>query len=225
MEEQEKFLGLFPTNFIMNILISIKNLKYFLCGCFISKKEKKEFLLKRNIKVEVAPEPEDVIFENLQYSSRQRNLRIIFTYFLSFLIIAICLVIILLLNSVQIKKVKNSNSNVILIKYGLSLLITVVVSTVNFIFQICLDYITKIEKQLSMTDLYLSLSIKLTIFTFITSAIVPLVSNYYIANEGDYDLLVTNMTTIFLSNSLVTPIMWIFNFNYLIYIKNFHKIK
>ena len=216
MKEQEKFLDQFPKNFIMNLLISIKNQKYFLCGCFISKKKKKEFFLKKNIKVEVAPEPEDVIFENLQYSSFQRNLRIIFTYFLSFVIIAICLAIILSLNQVQIKKIKNSNSNITLIKYGLSLLITVVVSTVNLIFQICLDYITKIEKQLSMTDLYLSLSIKLTIFTFITSAIVPFISNYYIANEGDYDLLVTNMATIFLSNSLLTPIFWIFNFNYLI---------
>lgn len=216
MKEQEKFLDQFPKNFIMNLLITIKNLKYFLCGCLISKKKKKEFFLKKNIKVEVAPEPEDVIFENLQYSSFQRNLRIIFTYFLSFVIITICLAIILILNQVQIKKVKNSNSNITLIKYGLSLLISAVVSTVNLIFQICLDYITKIEKQISMTDLYLSLSIKLTIFTFITSAIVPLVSNYYIANEGDYDLLVANMATIFLSNSLITPIFWIFNFNYLI---------
>ena len=119
----------------------------------------------------------------VHFDDFQRNLRIIFTYFLSFVIITICLAIILILNQVQIKKVKNSNSNITLIKYGLSLLISAVVSTVNLIFQICLDYITKIEKQISMTDLYLSLSIKLTIFTFITSAIVPLVSNYYIANE------------------------------------------
>ena len=216
MKEQEKFLDQFPKNFIMNLLTSIKDLKYFLCGCFISKKDKREFFLKKNIKVEVAPEPEDVIFENLQYSSFQRNIRIIFTYFLSFIIIGICLIIILLLNQIQIKKIKNSNSNRTLIKYGLSLLITLVVSTVNLIFQICLDYITKIEKQLSMTDLYLSISIKLTIFTFITSAIVPLVANYYIANEGDFDLLVTNTATIFLTNSILTPIFWIFDFNYLL---------
>ena len=216
MKEQEKFLDQYPKNFIMNLLISIKNLKYFLCRWFISKKKKNEFFLKRNINIEVAPEPEDVIFENLQYSSFQRNLRIIFTYFLSFVIIAICLVIILLLNQIQIKKAKNSNSNKKLMKYGLSLIISVVVSIVNLILQICLDYITKIEKQISMTDLYLSLSIKLTIFTFITSAIVPLVSNYYIAKEGDYDLLVTNMATIFLSNCFLTPIFWIFNFNYLV---------
>ena len=82
MKEQEKFLDQFPKNFIMNLILSIKNQKYFLCGCFITKKKKKEFFLKKNIKVEVAPEPEDVIFENLQYSSFQRNLRIIFTYLL-----------------------------------------------------------------------------------------------------------------------------------------------
>ena len=40
-----------------------------------------------------------------------------------------------------------------------------------------------------MTNFYLSYSIKLTLFTFINSSIIPLVSNY-VYNNGDYDLLV-----------------------------------
>jgi hypothetical protein len=75
IQEKEKFLKPYPKNFIMNLAVSIKNLKYFLCCCFINKAKRKRFLLKRNISVDIAPEPEDVIFENLQYSSLERFFR------------------------------------------------------------------------------------------------------------------------------------------------------
>ena len=211
MDEQEKFLKPYSMNYITNLLIKIKDLKYFLCSCFISKEEKKRFLLKRNLEVHVAPEPEDVIFENLQYSSWEKKLRILLTYFLSFIIIGICFLIILFLNNLQLKYMKTST----IIKYGLSLMITGVISIINVIFQIFLGYLTKMEKHLSMTNYYLSLSIKLTIFTFITTAIVPFISDYYINYDGDYDLLITNISTCFLTNSILTPIIWIFNVNYL----------
>ena len=216
MDEQEKFLEPYPKNFIMNLLIKIKDLKYFLCKCLISKEEQKKLLLKRNLEVYVAPEPEDVVYENLQYSSLEKGLRIILTYFLSFLIIGVCFIIILAINNLQIKYMKKSKFNKKVVKYGLSLLITGVIFIINMLFQICLGYLTKIEKQSSMTEYYLSLSIKLTIFTFITSAIVPFISDYYINNEGNYNLLVTNMATCFISNCILTPLFWIFNINYLI---------
>jgi hypothetical protein len=69
------------------------------------------------------------------------------------------------------------------------------------------------EKHITITNYYLSVSIKLTVFTFISSSIVPLVSNH-IYNKGDYDLLVENILILFLSNSFVTPIMWTLNFKY-----------
>ena len=215
MNEQEKFLDLYPKSFIMNLLIKIKDLKYFLCKCLISQEKQKRFLLKRNLEVYVAPEPEDIIYENLQYSFLEKSLRIFFIYFLSLIIIIICLTLILGLNSLQKKYMVNSNFNKNIIKYGLSLLITGVISLINFLFQICLGYLTKIEKHSSMTEHYLSFSIKLTIFTFITSAIVPLISNYYINKERDYSLLLTNITTYFLTNSIITPLFWTFNIYFL----------
>ena len=215
MEEQEKFLEAYPKNFIMNLFIKIKDLKYYLCKCLITKENQKRFLLKRNLEVYIAPEPEDVIYENLQYSSLEKSLRILLTYFLSFLIIAVCFIIILVINNLQIKYMKKSKFNKKIVKYGLSLLITGVIFLINMLFQISLGYLTKIEKQSSMTDYYLSLSIKLTIFTFITSAIVPFISDYYINNEGNYNLLVTNMATCFISNCILTPLFCVININYL----------
>ena len=215
MDEQEKFLEPYPKNLIMNILIKIKDLKYYLCKCLISKEKQKRFFLKKNLEVHVAPEPEDVIYENLQYSSLEKGLRVFLTFFLSFLIIGVCFILILGINNLQIKYRKNSKFNKKVVKYGLSLLITGVIFIINMLFQIGLGHLTKIEKQSSMTDHYLSLSIKLTIITFITSAIVPFISDYYINNEGNYNLLVTNMATCFISNCILTPLFWIFNINYL----------
>ena len=214
IKEQEKFLEPFPKNLIMNIFVSIKNSKYFLCCCFIDKYKRKRFLLKRNIAVDRAPEPEDVIFENLQYSSLQRFFRMLLIYFISFIIIFICFVIILAFNYLQLKLQRGNNGNKKALKYAISLLITLVISILNSVFRYFLDFLTKREKQISMTNYYLSYSIKLTIFTFITSGVIPLISSYYYNSRVNFDLLVTNMFTIFLSNSFLTPIMWTMNFEY-----------
>ena len=214
IKEQEKFLEPFPKNLIMNIFVSIKNSKYFLCCCFIDKHKRKRFLLKRNIAVDKAPEPEDVIFENLQYSSLQRFFRMLIIYFISFIIIFICFVVILSLNYLQIKLQRGNSGNKKALKYTVSLLITLVISILNSVFKFFLDFLTKKEKQICMTNYYLSYSIKLTIFTFITSGVIPLISSYYYNSRVNFDLLVTNMFTIFLSNSFLTPIMWTMNFEY-----------
>ena len=214
IKEQEKFLAPYPKNLIMNIFVSIKNLKYFLCYCFINKKKRKRFLLKRNISVDVAPEPEDVIFENLQYSSIDRFFITLLIYFISLIIIFICFIIILALNYVQIKFKKNENNKKF--KYLVSLIITLIISILNLVFTYVLSYLTKKERQISMTNYYLSYSIKLTLFTFITSGIIPLLSCNYYNSKSNYDLLVTNMLTLFLSNSFLTPIMWTMNFGFLL---------
>ena len=214
IKDQEKFIEPYPKNLIMSIFVSIRDSKYFLCCCFIDKHKRKKFLLKRNIAVDVAPEPEDVIFENLQYSSCERFFRILLIYFISFVIILICFIIIVGLNYLQIKNQKGNNGNKKIFKYFVSLLITLVISILNTCFQFFLDYLTKKERQISMTNYYLSFSIKLTIFTFITSGIIPLISSYYFNSRVNYDLLVTNMLTIFLSNSFLTPITWTMNFEF-----------
>ena len=214
IEEHENFLKPYPSNFCMQFFINIKNLKYFLCCCFVNKNKRKKFFLKRNISVEEAPEPEDVIFENLQYSSCARFVRILFIYIFSLIIIAICFVIILFLNNFQAKRNKK-NADEPIIKYGLSIAITLVISILNSIFQYFLESLTKKEKQISMTNFYLSFSIKLTIFTFFTSAIIPLISNY-VFNKADFNLLLTNMIMMFITNAFLTPIMWSLNFEFLL---------
>ena len=80
------------------------------------------------------------------------------------------------LNNFQAKR-NNKKGTSSLVKYGLSIAISLVVSILNAIFQFILEKLTKKEKQISMTNFYLSYSIKLTLFTFCTSAVIPLISN------------------------------------------------
>ena len=209
-KEQEKFLKPYPKNFIIFLFISFKNLKYYFCRCFINRKKTRRFFLKRNIVAEVAPEPDEIQFENLQTTSYERLCRTFSIYFISIIIIGISFIFISRLTILQ-KKFKAENN--FLIKYFISLIITIVISLINVIFQICLETLTKMENHITMTNYYLSFSIKLTLFTFITSSVLPLMSNY-ISIEGDYDLLVTNMFIMFLTNSFLTPIMWTLNFKY-----------
>ena len=211
--EVDKIMAPYPKNLIMTIFKWIRNLKYFLCCCCVSKNERDLFFLKRNIVVDIAPEPEDVIFENLQYSAFERFFRTLLVYFLSLIIIFVCFIIILFLNDFQIEKMKKNSNNFIL-KYGISISITLIISILNTIFQSILQSLTKKEKQYCNTDYYLSFSIKLTIFTFLTSGIIPLISSYY-HSQSKYDLLLKNMLTLFLSNSFLTPIMWSLNFQFL----------
>ena len=211
--EQEKFLKSYPKNFIMFLIKSIKNLKYYLCGCFIHKDKRKRFFLKRNMVVDPAPEPEEIQFENLQITYYERFGRTLLIYLISIIMIGISFIVISSLNKLQQKTKNKEYNNSILMKYGVSLIITFVISIINIILEICLEILTKIERHITMTNYYLSFSIKLTLFTFINSSVIPLVSNYRYNNK-DYDLLVTNMLLMFLTNSFVTPILWTLNFNF-----------
>ena len=73
---------------------------------------------------------------------------------------------------------------------------------------------TKKERHISLTNFNLSFSVKLSICTFVNSAIVPLMSNVF-ANlekfEINHELLVSNMLMMFAVNSVVSPLMWTFN--------------
>ena len=211
MDEQEKFLKKFSKNFFMNLLYKLQFLIYIFIKCCISEERRTQFLLKRDLEINVAPEPEVIFFENLQYSSLEKKLRVVMTSFLSLIIIGICFFIILLLNNLQIKYMEKS----ILIKYCFSCIISVVISMINEILEIFLGHLVKMEKLTTKTNYYLSLSLKLTIFTFITSAIVPFITDYYNNFDKDYDLLVTNITICFITNSILTPLIWVFNFKYL----------
>ena len=215
IQQKEEYYNLYPHYILDTIILFFKESRYYFCRCFINEKSKKKFFRRKNIKVYTAPEPEDVIWENIEYDKWFRFRRGLLIYFISFCLLLISFVIIISLTFLKDYLIKNKINSYFIIKYGVSLLITGVINGLNQIFYSLLDELTKKEKQISMTNYYLSFSVKLTLFTFTTSGIIPLVSNFFENGLKHNEFLVDNYLIIFLCNSFLTPLLWTFDIKYI----------
>ena len=219
ISEQEKFLSKYSQNWLQSLILLLKYFKFYFCFCCLNKESKKKWENERGETVLSAPEPDDIIFENLETTKFGRIIRTFTTALISLMIIAISFIIVLLLTLAQERIDKMSFGAKNFSKYAVSLGMTGAISIVNIIFQSILEYLTKLERHMSITDHNLSFSVKLTVFTFVNSAIVPLISNLFTNLEDvsiNYELLVSNMLMMFLVNSFVSPIMWTFNVTFYI---------
>ena len=163
----------------------------------------------------MAPEPEDIIWENIEFDIWFRIKRCLIIYLITIFLLLISFFIVLGLTYLKEYLIKHKISSGFIVKYGVSLLITGTISGLNEIFYYLLGKLTKKEKQICMTNYYLSFSLKLTYFTFISSGIVPLVSNYIENGIKNNEYLVDNMLIIFLCNSFLSPILWAFDIKYI----------
>ena len=221
--DKEMILRRYPSNFFDKMIEIIINIKYYLCCCCISKGEKIKFNKIKGFDVEDPPEPEDLYWENFKYSSRNRVIRILLVYLVSLIIISISFGLVLLFTLGQ-NKINENEKNINLVgKYILSFFITIIISILNEVLELVLTKFTLLEKHLSRTSFYLSLSIKITIFTFFNSAIIPLLSKHIIVKKrGEYDynidrnnFVVSDMLVLFIVNAVVTPLLWTFHIPYL----------
>ena len=184
IKEHEQFL---ETNLNKIFIIYLfKLFVYVFCRCCQSKNKKNIEWLKENIRFERAPEPEDIIFENLEYSKTfTKFVRIFLVYFFSLVLIVICFAIVTTLNYVRKYSDENNNYN-IFVAYIVSLLISLCIFIINLFFEKILDFLTKREKQSTTTNYFLSKSIKLTSFSFMNSGIVPLISERLVNGKEEY---------------------------------------
>ena len=210
IEEQETFLEKNSNNLIIHIF---KLLAFVFCGCCINKNKKDIYWLRRKIRFERAPEPEDIIFENLEIKTIERVFRTILVYFFSFILIFISFILVTALNYLQ-KYTDEKNNFHIIVAYIISLLISLCIQIINEIFKKILDFLTKREKPSTTTNYYLSKSIKLTLFSFTNQGIIPLISELYNGSNG-YEYLIINILMIFLVNSIIVPISWTISFSFL----------
>ena len=216
IKEKEEFYNNYPHFLIEFIFYYIKKALFYICYCCTHKNNNwKKKYSQKNIRVHLAPEPEDIIWENLEFTIFQRSYRIFLVYFISIILILLAFIIVYHLTLIQDEINDNWNG---IKRYGGAFLISIIISLINSLFQYIMKYFTKMEKQKSMTNYYLSFSIKLTIFTFVTSALVPLVPNIINENLKKHENknLITNVLFIFLVNSFLTPILWTINISLII---------
>jgi hypothetical protein len=141
-KEYNNYLDQFPSSFFSKIYYNIYYLfaVYFLC-CAFSQKSRDNLRKKVKLTVERAPEPQDIIWENLQYSGFQRIKRTCFVYFITFILIGVSFGIVLGLNYVQ----SNTNKELddVYLRYGLSIVISVIISVINFLISYILTYLSR----------------------------------------------------------------------------------
>ena len=216
-KDAKEFRNRYPHTFLTRIYVNVKNFFIVtLCGCCYNRMNLLRYSRQQKITVDWAPEPEDIIFANLEYRWVNRFFRSCILYAISILLMGVSFVIVLVLNHIQYKKEADLENDVIL-KYGLSFAITAVTSGINAIVKILFQNFSELEKMWTYTDKYLSLSVKLTIFTFINSAVIPLLTNFIEFGWESHENLVNNMLTTFLSGSFLAPMMSLSCYDYILY--------
>ena len=215
LKEKSMFLKNFQYSICGGFIKIIKNFFYIIFGCCINKSKKPIAWFKEYISFEQADEPSDIIYENLEFTKMSKVLRTIGVYILSFVIAifsdSIGFVIIAGLNALL--DYINEKFPHPLVQYGTSFVISCFSTILNYIYKNIFHILTKFEKQTTWTQYYLSYSIKLTIFSFINSGILPLLGEIYHPSEG-HKTLINNMFMMFVVNSIYTPMRWSLDFTF-----------
>ena len=216
---KDQVYDFYPTNLFKKILIRIK---YFfqniICSKCVNEKTKRRNYLKTEIKVQYATEAYEVFWQNLGYSLCQKISYFSLSFVVSIVLISISFSIIYILNYWQFQLTETEEDDEhSLYEYLLSFVISIIISEINSLGRKLLKIITRnVEAIETKTEYYISLSIKITIFTFINTNIVPLISNLIQRENNNDKILLNNLFMIFLTNFTLNPIVFYLNPNLLL---------
>ena len=204
---RDKIYQFFPTNLFSKLVVRIK---YFFQNIFnscVNQKTKRANFLKLSFTLEHATEAYEVLWKNLGYTQKEKYFYLIISIIVTLILVGISLCIVLLLNHVQYNLTKNDSEDVW--RYILSFLISIFIAITNALGRLILKKVTsKFETIETKTGYYISLSAKLTFFTFINTAIVPLLSNYIRRELGNNEILLNNVLMIFITNITLAPFLF-----------------
>eukprot|EP00826_Nyctotherus_ovalis_P064033 TRINITY_DN9389_c0_g1_i3.p1 TRINITY_DN9389_c0_g1~~TRINITY_DN9389_c0_g1_i3.p1 ORF type:complete len:832 (-),score=219.91 TRINITY_DN9389_c0_g1_i3:124-2619(-) len=129
----------------------------------------------QKVYVAEAPEPEDVMWENLGYTSMQRLCRVVLNGFITLIIMGVCLVANIFITKASKKYSENKDSStVVLILFNL--LFSFITMIVNAALSYTIPILTVYERHGSQTAYYCSVAIKLSLALFLNSAIIPVIT-------------------------------------------------
>ncbi len=202
---KDKFVEFFPRTIFSKI---VWTLKYCLYNCLLRScvNEEKRKLSKLKLSIEVTGniEPYEIEWENMGYSRCERNIRFLISTAACLALIIVALGILIGLNRFQ-RYIAEKQKD--FWKYVISLLISIIIAVTNFLGKFIFKKLTFLEKIEVKTNFYISYSIKLTIFNFVSIAILPLVSNIIFGLNGS-DILINNLFMIFITNIFLPPLIF-----------------
>ena len=198
------------------------------CSCCYKGKYKNSLnFYKKKITFERAPEPEDVIFENLEIGFKTKFKNIICVSFISlsssinfFLYIYQTIInesdkdiytITEEIEQTDYIYVEYSKTNKTIGFYVTSLLITIITAVIDLILEIVLEKLIKCQKSYTLTNFQATYSINLSFFWILNTCLIPSIYESMFSSSSEHELITNNLFTKFIFNSFVTPIMWTIN--------------
>ena len=206
IKNKELYLKNIPTNCFKYFVRFIKNIFYILSSCCINRSKEKIDEIKKHLTYEAAPEPEDIIFENLETTLLARIMKTALFFLISIIICFISFIIVASLNIFQEYLDENyAEHNYIL--YFVSIFISLVLDLIDFALETVLEILTDKERQATRTNFFLSFSIKLTVSSSLNSILVPFLCEIIFTKSKRYEVLIGNLFVEFLFNSFATPFL------------------
>ena len=202
---RDKIYDFFPTNLFSKLMIRIKYIfQNILFNSCVNEKSKRENFLKLSFRVEHATEAYEVLWKNLGFSYKEKYCYLIISIIVTIILIIISLCVVLILNNIQYNLTKEGSET--FWKYVLSFFISIIIAITNSLGREILKRVTsKFETIETKTGYYISLSTKITFFTFINTAFVPFLSNYIRKDLKKNEILLNNVLMIFITNFALNP--------------------
>jgi len=172
------------------------------------------------INLKKAPEPSDVLWENIGYNTQQKRKSRIMTNLSTLLILAIGLVLIMLINWGE-RELKDDFSGTIFSR-ELSMIGSGLISLINVILSLIIRVLSEFEKYGTKTGFATAYAKKTAIALLVNTAFISLFANIFLSTEYTFsanilsnihkltiysaDGLLQNMFYVFITNTFVTPI-------------------
>ena len=207
MKMKDEFVSFFPQTYLSKFIWSIR---YFfeniICGCCMNTQQMNMSKLKLCLDITDNVEPYEIEWENMGYSRCSRNFRLLISCIAFIALAVITLLILIGLNALQ-RYIKKKKKDVV--NYIISFIISIILAVINYVGKLLFKKLTFYEKIEIKTNYFISFSVKLTIFTFILIAVLPMISNVIFGMSG-YDILVNNLFMIFITNIFLAPLFFYF---------------
>ena len=183
------------------------------CCCYSKTKTQK--FHNKSIKANIAYEPNDIFWENLEVSFHDRIISTLKTSLFTFFAISVTFGMVygMKVLSRQEKENYSKNSETQSWKIrAISIWPSIVIVIINFILARSTRYSTSFERPHSVTAYNISVALKLTFAMFFNTAVIALIVNF--EWKKDWFVpggLVTDATYILISNAFVSPLLYFFS--------------